>query len=200
VLAFISRLYEIERACTDQSVEFRHAQRQEHAAPLLSDLKSWLDDQDFLSKSDIGKAATYTRNQWAALNRYTEDGALNIDNNAAERAMKSVAIGRKNWLFVGSPLAGSRAAVLLSLIASCKRCEAETLALVEIGADRSPRRSLSGISSSRRLADSKPATQMEHRRTQTRRTKEKGRPVDHRTLTQVVCEDSNDSGFTLPFN
>lgn len=125
VLAFISRLYEIERACADQPVEFLHAQRQEHAVPLLLDLKSWLDDQDFLPKSDIGKAATYTRNQWAALNRYTQDGALNIDNNAAERAMKSVAIGRKNWLFVGSPLAGNRAAVLLSMIASCKRCEAE---------------------------------------------------------------------------
>lgn len=125
VLAFISRLYEIERACADQPVEFRHAQRQEHAVPLLSELKSWLDDQEFLPKSDIGKAATYTLNQWDALNRYTENGALNIDNNAAERAMKSVAIGRKNWLFVGSPLAGSRAAVLMSMMASCKHCEVE---------------------------------------------------------------------------
>ena len=125
MLAFVSRLYEIERACADQSVEFRHAQRQEHALPLLSKLKSWLDDQEFLPKSDIGKAATYTLNQWHALNRYTEDGALNIDNNAAERAMKSVAIGRKNWLFVGSPLAGSRAAVLLSMMISCKHCETE---------------------------------------------------------------------------
>ena len=125
VLAFISRLYEIERACADQPVEFRHAQRQEHAVPLLLELKSWLDGQEFLPKSDIGKAATYTLNQWDALNRYTDDGALNIDNNAAERAMKSVAIGRKNWLFVGSPLAGRRAAVLMSMLASCKHCEAE---------------------------------------------------------------------------
>jgi hypothetical protein len=78
------------------------------------------DTQEFLPKSLIGKAATYTINQWNALNGYLEDGDLSIDNNAAERAMKPVAIGRKNWLFVGSPAAGRPAAILLSLIASCK--------------------------------------------------------------------------------
>ena len=56
-----------------------------------------------------------------ALNRYVESGELSIDNNAAERAMRPVAIGRKNWLFVGSPAAGDRAAILMSMIASCKR-------------------------------------------------------------------------------
>ena len=65
-------------------------------------------------------SATYTRNQWQALNRYVEDGDLSIDNNFAERAMRPVAIGRKNWLFVGSRKAGERAAVLMSLVASCK--------------------------------------------------------------------------------
>ena len=120
VLAAISRLYAIDRPLKESSAEFRQAQRAEHAAPILNDLKSWLDDQDFLPKSDIGKAATYTRNQWDALNRYVEDGDLAMDNNAAERAMKPVAIGRKAWLFVGSPVAGHRAAVLMSLIASCK--------------------------------------------------------------------------------
>ncbi len=55
-----------------------------------------------------------------ALNRYVEDGELSIDNNRAERAMRPVAIGRKNWLFVGSPQAGQRAAILMSLVASCK--------------------------------------------------------------------------------
>ena len=74
----------------------------------------------FLPKSLSGKAATYTLNQWDALNRYLDDGDLSIDNNAAERAMKPVAIGRKNWLIVGSPQAGRRAAVLMTLIASCK--------------------------------------------------------------------------------
>ena len=121
VLAIISRLYEVERATRECSAAFRQLQRSEHSVPLLRELKSWLDDEEFLPKSVIGKAATYTCNQWAALNRYVEDGDLSIDNNAAERSMKPVAIGRKNWLFVGSPQAGGRAAVLMSLIASCKR-------------------------------------------------------------------------------
>jgi transposase len=125
VLAIISRLYEVERATRDRSSEFRQSQRAEYAVPLLNDLKAWLDEQEFLPKSVIGKAATYTRNQWEALNRYIKDGDLSIDNNAAERAMKPVAIGRKNWLFVGSVPAGRRAAVLLSLVASCKRNQVE---------------------------------------------------------------------------
>lgn len=125
VLAVIRRLYEIERACQARDADFRRAQRQEHAGPLLRELKAWLDEQAFLPKNLIGKAATYTRNQWDALNRYLEDGELSIDNNAAERSMKPVAIGRKNWLFVGSPEAGHRSAVLMSLIASCKANDVE---------------------------------------------------------------------------
>ena len=119
------------------------AQRQQHAAPLLRDLKAWLDEQEFLPKSVIGQAATYTLNQWEALTRYIDDGDLSIDNNAAERAMKPVAIGRKNWLFVGSPLAGRRAAVLMTLIASAKRCEVEpwtwlTTALTKLPREAQP--------------------------------------------------------------
>ena len=78
-----------------------------------------------MPKSLIGKAATYTRNQWEGLNRYLDSGELSIDNNRAERAMKPVAIGRKNWLFVGSQAAGHRAAVLMSLIGSCKENHVE---------------------------------------------------------------------------
>jgi len=125
VLAVISRLYEVERATRETDAAFRQSQRQEHSVPLLRDLKLWLDEQELLPKSLIGKAATYTRNQWAALNVYVTDGDLSIDNNAAERSMKPVAIGRKNWLFVGSPQAGRRAAVLMSLIASCKATSVE---------------------------------------------------------------------------
>jgi transposase len=131
VLAVISRLYEIERATAGQTSAFRQAQRCEHAAPLLSDLKSWLDEQTFLPKSLSGKAATYLRNQWTALNRYIEHGDLSIDNNQAERAVRPVAIGRKNWLFVGSPIAGGRAATLMSLIASCKNNSVEPWAYLK---------------------------------------------------------------------
>jgi hypothetical protein len=79
----------------------------------------------------IGKAATYTINQWNALNCYLVDGDPSIDNNAAERAMKPVAIGRKNWLFVGSPAAGRPAEILMSLIASCKTNHVEPWACLK---------------------------------------------------------------------
>jgi len=125
VLAYITRLYEVERATRDCDAATREARRAEHSAPLLSELEQWLEEQQFLPKSLIGKAATYTRNQWAALNRYVEDGDLSIDNNFAERAMRPIAIGRKNWLFVGSERAGHRAAILTSLMASCKNNEVE---------------------------------------------------------------------------
>ncbi len=119
-LAYIVQLYEVERATRDCDASTRQAKRGEYAAPLLAEFGKWLADESFLPKSLIGKAATYTRNQWTALNRYIEDGDLSIDNNFAERAMRPIAIGRKNWLFVGSERAGQRAAVLTSLIASCK--------------------------------------------------------------------------------
>jgi transposase len=73
-----------------------------------------------MPKSLIGKGATYLFNQWEALNSYREDSDLSIDNNATERAMKPVAIGRKNGLFVGSPHAGCRVASLMTFSASCK--------------------------------------------------------------------------------
>ena len=119
-LAYISRLQEVERATRDCKASVRRKKRVEHSVPLLSEFGAWLEGQTFLPKSLIGKAATYTRNQWAALNRYVEDGDLSMDNNFAERAMRPIAIGRKNWLFVGSERAGHRAAILTSLVASCK--------------------------------------------------------------------------------
>lgn len=138
MLAVIGRLYEIERAATsretgdrDADATMRQSLRAEHAAPLLAELKEWLDTETFLPKSQIGKAATYTRNQWSALNRYVEDGRLSIDNNEAERAMKTVAIGRKAWLFVGSRLAGIRAAKLMTLVASCKANRVEPWAYLQ---------------------------------------------------------------------
>jgi len=120
VLAIVAKLYKVEHAAKEKSAAARQTLREEHSRPLLDDLKTWLDAEVFLPKSLSGKAATYTLNQWAALNRYLEDGNLSIDNNASERAMRPVAIGRKNWMFVGSKPAGHRAAILMSLIASCK--------------------------------------------------------------------------------
>jgi len=119
VLAVIAKLYKVETEAWELSAAARLSARREVSRPLLDDLKQWLDAEVFLPKSLSGKAATYTLNQWTALNRYLDDGDLSIDNNASERAMRQVVIGRKNWLFVGSKPAGHRAAILMSLIATC---------------------------------------------------------------------------------
>ncbi len=74
-----------------------------------------------MPKSPLGEAVTYARNQWAALNVYVTDGALAIDNNIAERAVKPYAIGRKNWLFFGSDHGGQRLAILSSFTATCQQ-------------------------------------------------------------------------------
>jgi hypothetical protein len=74
-----------------------------------------------LPKSLLGQAVTYATNQWTALNVYLTDGDLAIDNNAAERALRQVAVGRKNWLFFGSDAGGATAAVLASLTETCRR-------------------------------------------------------------------------------
>jgi transposase len=138
VLAVIGRLYQVERAATVDAEERRRL-RAEHAAPLIEQLGRWLDEQTLLPQSLIGKAQTYTRNQWTALRRYLEDGDLSIDNNVSERTVKPVAIGRKNWLFVGSPLAGRRAAALLSLVASCKANRVEPWAYLRDVLEQLPR-------------------------------------------------------------
>ena len=123
--SYIGRLYALEEEFRDAELigDAIRAAREEYAVPILDAFEQWLDADEqkgVLPKSLIGKALTYTRNQWQALRRYTEDGALSIDNNVAERTVKISAIGRKNWLFVGSQTGGERAAILLSLIASCK--------------------------------------------------------------------------------
>src|SRR5207244_10486985 len=78
-----------------------------------------------LPKSPLAEAVGYALNNWTALVRYTEAGFLDIDNNVAEREMKRIAIGRKNWLFVGSPRGGQTAAVLASFTSTCQRLSVE---------------------------------------------------------------------------
>jgi len=86
-------------------------------------LRQWLETlgKDALPKSPTGKAVAYALNHWEALNRHVEYGWLSIDNNAAERALRPIAVGRNNWLFVGSQTGGETAAILFSLTSSCRR-------------------------------------------------------------------------------
>jgi transposase len=128
-LAYYGQLYEIERQAKQLGVddEVRRQMRQDLAVPILDKFRTWLDEQriDVLPKSPMGEAIGYALNNWTALVRYTEAGFLAIDNNVAEREMKRIAIGRKNWLFVGSEKGGHTAAVLLSFTSTCQRLGVE---------------------------------------------------------------------------
>ena len=121
-LARMAVLYRIEQACRDMGADARHAYRQEHAVPVLDALKQWLDQlhPTVAGSSGTGKALAYTLRRWDALVRYADDGRYPIDNNPIENAIRSIALGRKNWLFAGSEQAGKRAAAIMSLLATAK--------------------------------------------------------------------------------
>jgi transposase len=122
-LAYYGQLYEIERQAKHLSDQARLQLRQDLAAPILAQFHTWLLAQQVvaLPKSKYGEAITYALNQWTALCRYTTAGFLSIDDNWAEREMKRIAIGRKNWLFFGSPKGGETAAILFSFTSTCHR-------------------------------------------------------------------------------
>ena len=115
-------LFEIEAAAKELCDDARAALRQEKAAPLLKEFKAWLDlaETQALPKSPLGRAIVYAKNQWPALVRYAEDGRLAISNNAAERALRPLAVGRKNWLFFQREGGGRTAAILMSLLMTAK--------------------------------------------------------------------------------
>lgn len=133
-LAYIRMLYQAEREAAELPAAQRAQMRQERSAPILVEFRRWLRSVQavrggpVLPKSPMGQAITYALNQWAALCVYLLDGDLNIDNNKSENALRRVALGRKNWLFAGSDNGGRTAAVLFSLIATCRRHDIEPFA------------------------------------------------------------------------
>jgi transposase len=137
-LGFIGQLYVVEREARDLDAEARRQRRQERSRPILERFRVWLDAQApaVLPKSPMGDAVGYTLSQWTALSRYLDDGDLDIDNNVAERALRPVAIGRKNWLFAGSDAGGHRAAILYSIMATCKRHGVDPFAYLRDVLDR----------------------------------------------------------------
>ncbi|CAM2896585.1 hypothetical protein VIRA109638_05100 [Vibrio rarus] len=96
-LVKIQKLYGIESRLKGMSAQKRKAERQQHAKPILDELYEWMTTQQVVGSSSLGKAIKYTLGQWPKLIRYIDDGHLSIDNNRAERAIKPLVIGRKNW-------------------------------------------------------------------------------------------------------
>jgi len=155
-LAWIARLYQIEREAKEEvaeaierltrgdpldavervireqrlAEEITQGLRQEQSRPVAEKFGQWLETTagSVLPKSPIGEAISYARSHWAALTRYLDFGFLSIDNNAAERALRPVAVGRKNWLHLGSDKGGRTAAVLMSLVQSCRALKVEPFA------------------------------------------------------------------------
>lgn len=123
-LARMQELYAIERRCREQGLDdaARKELRQREAVPVLAQLGAWMKAEyvQATPTSAIGKALAYSIKRWDALSRYTEDGALEIDNNPVENAIRPVALGRKNYLFAGSHEAAQRSAMLYSLLGTCK--------------------------------------------------------------------------------
>jgi len=118
----IDALFEIERSINGQSIERRQQARQELSAPLIADLEGWLHEhRPKLSRgNDLARAMDYVLKRWPAFTRFLDDGRVCLSNNAAERALRGIALGRKLWLFAGSDRGGQRAAALYSLIVTAK--------------------------------------------------------------------------------
>jgi len=136
-LEWIRRLYAIERELppllppSDDAVaneqrrqreEHRRHQREQQVEPVLAELKKWLDEEQpqTLPKSALGQAVGYALNNWKALGRYLEQGYLAIDNNLSERTLRAIALGRNNWGVIGSEAGGETAAVLYTVVGTCK--------------------------------------------------------------------------------
>ncbi len=118
----IDALFDIEREINGQSAERRLAIRRARSAPIVAELEGWMNEtRDKLSRGhDLAKALHYMQRRWPSFTRFLEDGRICLTNNAAERALRGVALGRKAWLFCGSDRGGQRAAILYSLIVTAK--------------------------------------------------------------------------------
>lgn len=118
----IDELFSIERDISGCRVDQRRARRQELSAPKVADLRAWMHEQrgKLSGSNDVAKAMDYMLKRWVVFARFLDDGQICLTNNAAERALRGIALGRKSWLFAGSDRGGQRAAVMYSLIVTAK--------------------------------------------------------------------------------
>lgn len=139
-LGYFERLFDIEDELRELSDEARHAQRQLRSRPLVEEFKRWLDEQleTLRPKHDLRGAISYMTSRWECFERFLESGAIPLDNNASEQAVKNPVMGKKNWLFFGSPAGGHAAAVFYTLTATCRRLQIDPYAYLKDVFERLP--------------------------------------------------------------
>ncbi len=127
MVALIGKLYQVERAARQNTPRERKALRQAQASPILDKMKAWLDEKaaKVLPKSPLGEAVAYTLGLWPKLTTYLEDGDIPIDNNKIENAIRPFVIGRKNFLFSGSPRGADASATMYTLVETAKANDLE---------------------------------------------------------------------------
>jgi transposase len=118
----IDELFAIEREINGKPPDERLGVRRERSKPLVDALEIWLRNErrKLSSKAPVAKAIDYSLKRWPAFTRFLDDGRICMSNNAAERAVRGIAVGRKNWTFCGSDSGGRRAAAMYTLIETCK--------------------------------------------------------------------------------
>ena len=140
MVALIHKLYQVERTARNKTPQEREAIRQKQTAPIMDKIKTWLDEKatKVLPKSPLGTAIAYTLNLWPNLITCLEDGHIEIDNNKAENAIRPFVIGRKAWLFSGSPRGAHASATLYTLVESAKANKLEPWAYLNYLFERLP--------------------------------------------------------------
>jgi transposase len=123
----IDELFAIERDINGLPPEQRALVRYERSKPLTEDLERWLraERRKLSSKNPLAKAMDYSLKRWSTFTRFLDDGRICMTNNAAERAVRGIAVGRRNWTFCGSDAGGERAAVIFTLIETAKLCDVD---------------------------------------------------------------------------
>jgi transposase len=139
-MGYFWRLFDIEDELRELSDDERHAQRQLRSRPLLNEFKTWMDQQlaTLRPKHDLRRAINYMTTRWECFERFLDSGDIPFDNNASEQAVKNPVIGKKNWLFFGSPAGGHAAAIFYTLTATCRRLKIDPYAYLKDVFERLP--------------------------------------------------------------
>jgi len=139
-MGYFQRLFDIEDELRDVSDDVRHEQRQLRSRPLVAEFKRWMDKQleTLRPKHDLRGAINYMTSRWECFERFLTSGSIPLDNNASEQAVKNPVMGKKAWLFFGSPAGGAAAAVLYTLTATCRRLRIDPYAYLRDVFERLP--------------------------------------------------------------